>query len=75
MQSTYAQQIAAEVRAEMARKGHKRHELATLFGVSGVTASRMLNGSRSLNVDELDRIAQWLDVEVSTIVNRAEVNA
>lgn len=75
MQTTYSQQIAAELRAEMARQGYKRRDLATLFGVSGVTASKMLNGSRGLSLDELDQIARWLGVETSTLVVRVEANA
>lgn len=61
----FAARIAAEVRAEMARKMKRRNELATLLGVSLPTASRLLNGQNPFTVKQLATVSNWLGVSTS----------
>ena len=49
------------LRAEMARRGMKQKDLATLLGVTEATASRWLTGSRSMKLEEAKTIANELN--------------
>lgn len=66
--------IAAEVRAEMARQRKTGVELAALLDVSQQAASRRLAGAVPFSMDEIVVVAQWLGVEVVTLIPR-EVSA
>lgn len=57
---SYREQVAAEVRAEMARQRKTGRELASLLSITQQSASRRLNASTDLSLDELDIIARWL---------------
>jgi transcriptional regulator with XRE-family HTH domain len=61
---TNREQIAAEVRAALARKRPKmtQGELAERIGISRVALSERLNGYRPFDVDQLYRISDALDV-------------
>lgn len=67
-----AERAASEIRAEMARQRRTTREFATAMGVSTVTASRILNGRRLLDLDELSTIAAWLSLDVNTLLARVE---
>lgn len=61
----FAEAIAAEVRAEMARQKKQQSDLAKALGVTPATVSRRLNDaakSGGFSSIELFRIATWLGV-------------
>lgn len=70
-----AERAASEIRAEMARQRRTTREFALAMGISAVTASRILNGRRLLDLDELSTIAAWLSIDVNTLLARVEVSA
>ncbi len=58
----HAAHIAAEVRAEMARQGKSKGELAQALGVTLNTAKSRYEGSQPYNLVELVQVALWLGV-------------
>jgi transcriptional regulator with XRE-family HTH domain len=56
--------VAAEVRAELARKQMSQHALAAALGVAQQTVSRRLTGEVPFDVAELGRVAEILGVPV-----------
>lgn len=71
MEDSPTQRVAAELRAEMARQNRSRMDLADALGISHSAASRRFDGSISLDVDELYRVAVWLSVPVSRFLGDA----
>lgn len=66
-----AQRVAAEVRAEMARQMITQKEMARRLEQIDMWLSRRLRGHVPFNLDELERVAQALDLSVSTLIERA----
>lgn len=64
MRSTYSDRVAAEVRAELGRQHKTQRELAEALGVSQVFVSRRLRGEVAFSLEELERIAEALDVPI-----------
>lgn len=62
------QAVAAEVRAEMARKKVSQQEVARQLGVAQQTISRRITGDIPFDVAELAKIAQILGVPLSHFV-------
>jgi len=60
-------QIAAEVRAEMARQMKGQRELAELLGVDQGSTSLRLQGERSFRAEELVRVAEWLGIPIGRL--------
>lgn len=58
-------QVAAEVRAEMARKQVTKKELSVQTGMSLSTLQRRLYGTYPFTVEELLRVATALDAPIS----------
>lgn len=75
MSETYAEAIAGEVRAEMARQQKKAFEIAEVLNVHRVTASLYLNGRRPFDVVQLSAVANWLGTDAATLMDRAQVQA
>lgn len=65
-------QLAAEIRAEMARQGETAVRVARAIGLSPATLSRKINGRRELLVTEAAEIAEHLGVSLSELARRAE---
>lgn len=66
----YAQQVAGEVRAEMARKGHGVADLAVALNFKTVgTARSRYEGKTPFNLIELARVAAWLGVPVMRLAS------
>lgn len=61
-------QVAAAVRAELARAGRNQQSLAAHLHLSQPAVSRRLSGGISFSIDELVSIAAYLGVEVSLFV-------
>lgn len=68
---SYREQVAAEVRAEMARQRKTGRELASLLSITQQSASRRLNASTDLSLDELDIIARWLAKPIQYFLDSA----
>jgi transcriptional regulator with XRE-family HTH domain len=63
--------IAEEIRALMARRQVSQTELAQAVGVSQATFSERIRGRKPFNLDQLDAIAEHLNVSVESIVTAA----
>ena len=59
---------AAEIRALMAAKRKTTSDLAAILGVSRSTASRRLSGNITLDFQEVETIAHWLEVPYERLV-------
>jgi transcriptional regulator with XRE-family HTH domain len=65
------ERIAAEVRAELARKNRSQGDLCAALGWSEAYLSRRLTGAVSFRIDELERIAAELGVPLKQIAKIA----
>lgn len=63
---TYSQQIAANVRAEVARVGYTQKEIAQVLGLSSAVVSDRFNNKKPFQNDELMLIAKHLGIDVLT---------
>lgn len=63
----YAAATGAAVRAELARRRKSQSDMAKVLSITPATARKRLSGESPLNVAELARIANWLQVPVSTL--------
>jgi transcriptional regulator with XRE-family HTH domain len=59
------ERVAAEIRAELARKQIPQSRLAAVLGISEVGVSRRMRGETPLDINELVKIAGFLGVPVS----------
>ena len=55
--------VAAEIRAEMARKQRRQSDLVEVLGISQSGVSSRLHGRVDLTVDEVVAIAGFLEVD------------
>lgn len=62
---TTPSQVAAAVRAEIARAGLSHRKLAAAMGINRGVLHRRLNGTVRFRADELQAIADYLGVPVS----------
>lgn len=60
--------VAAEVRANLARRGKSKVWLAQLLGMSPATLHRRLNGTSSFSLAELTAIADGLGIPVGVLL-------
>lgn len=60
--------VAGQVRAEMARQCRKVPALVDLLGRSRATVYRRYNGKSTWRIDELQMIADWLDIDLADLV-------
>lgn len=58
------QSVAAQVRAEMARRGLKQRQLAEALGVSQQAVSPKYNGHRAYSQRDIWAICDWLGITV-----------
>lgn len=64
--------LAAELRAEAARRSLLNKQLASLTGIPPSTVGKVLNADTVVDVDQLARLGEVFDVEPSELVRRAE---
>lgn len=64
-ETTYTQQVAGNVRAELARAGYR--SLAGLLDISAPTARTRWNGTSAYTLAELAELAAKLDIPVSVL--------
>lgn len=75
MDTTARERVAAEVRAELARKDIPIAELAAATGINLRVLGRKLSGSSPIGVEELISIATALDVRPSALIQSAHLAA
>ena len=68
MNSPLAKRVAAEIRAELARRQMSQAALARALEVSEMYVSRRLQSGTGLEVADLERIAAVLEVPVSHFI-------
>ena len=61
--------IANNIITIMKKQNKKQIDLAKNIGISKQCVSKMLNGSRTINAIELNRIATFLNVSMDTLAN------
>jgi transcriptional regulator with XRE-family HTH domain len=66
-----SRQVAAELRAIMARQNRKQIELAAHLNMSQAALSNRLNGQQALTIDELMAIGLFLQADVPGILRDA----
>lgn len=60
--------VAANVKAEMARRSHSQNTLAPLVGMRQQALSRRLSGKTAFTIDELATIATALGVSLADLI-------
>jgi transcriptional regulator with XRE-family HTH domain len=73
MSDALAQAVAAEIRAEKGRQRVSGRELARRIELPTTTVSRWLRGDTALGLDELDKIAAALEVDMVDIIRAAQI--
>lgn len=68
MTDPLSHRVAATVRAELARKQLLQRDLAEVLGISTAQVSERLAGRTPFRLDELDLIAELLDLPVAVLV-------
>lgn len=63
-----AMTTASNLRAELARHGGKKSDLARHLGLSNSAMTRRLQGQTPMDVNEVCAAAQWLDVPLSALL-------
>ena len=71
MTQTITEQVAANVRVELARRRLGQVAVARTLGLSQAAVSRRLNGSVPLDVNELTLIADLLGLTASDLLPEA----
>jgi transcriptional regulator with XRE-family HTH domain len=69
---TWANRVAAAVRAEMAWQRRSAVDLAKHLDVASGTVSKRLNGEVAIDLVEIEKIAAWLGLTPSELLGRAD---
>lgn len=64
--------VAKEIRVLLVRREMKQTELAARLGVNEMWLSRRLRGAQALDLNDLDRIAAVLEVQITDLLPRRE---
>ena len=68
MPDTLSGRVAANLRAELARRGLTQETFADQAGVHRTTMTRMLNGATSLDLERLEQLARILEIEPAKLL-------
>lgn len=68
---TLSARVAEEVRAMLARRGVNKSELARQLGVSHTWVTNRLAGHQEIGLNDLDRIAEVLGVNIADLLPRS----
>lgn len=60
--------VASSVRAELARRQTQQAQIAELLGLSEAAVSRRVNGFVPFRADEVRKIADFLDVPLTSLL-------
>lgn len=69
MQDTTVQRLITNIRAEMDRQRLSQEKLGRLLSLSQPAVSRRLTGHVPFNVEELDLIANKLNLSLADLIN------
>lgn len=64
---SFTESVAANVRAEVARKGKTQTELAFGIGMSKQSVSAKMNADSAFTLNDLERIANWLGIDIQIL--------
>lgn len=67
--------ILSNIRAEMARHSKTQADIAELLGTTRQAVSRRLAGQVSFRIDELQKIADALDMSLANLVGEQKASA
>lgn len=73
MSAALAQAVAAEIRAESGRQRVSGRELARRIDEPVTTVSRWLRGDTALGLDDLDKIAAALEIDLVDLIRAARL--
>lgn len=59
--------VAANLRAEIARRQRRQADLADVWGISEMAVSRRVNGFVPITAEQAAQAAQWLGLDVSDL--------
>ena len=59
--------VAANLRAEIARRQKRQADLADIWGMSPMAVSRRVNGAVPLSTDQTAAAAKWLGLDVADL--------
>jgi transcriptional regulator with XRE-family HTH domain len=68
MPTAPAVNVGANVRAELARRGLAQGKLSPVLGISQVQVGARLRGEVSFRIDELQLVADFLEVPLASLV-------
>lgn len=68
--TSFAQMVAGNLRAEMARRKITIDELASVLKCSRPTARSRFNGETQIGLAELEVLAEWLDMDYHELLKR-----
>jgi transcriptional regulator with XRE-family HTH domain len=68
MDSTLNDRVAEEIRVQLARKNISASELARRAGMTQRSVSRRITGEKSIDMNDLERIAKALGVAVAQLL-------
>lgn len=68
MTCSLAETVAAEIRAEMARQRKTQSDVAECLDFDRASLSLRLSGKRDFKLSELERIAEFLDVPLASLI-------
>jgi transcriptional regulator with XRE-family HTH domain len=59
--------VAANLRAEIARRQLRQADLAAIWGISEMAVSRRVNGAVPLSADQTAAAAEWLGLSIADL--------
>lgn len=71
MISTLSDQIAEQVRRELAARRLSAAALAPVLGVGVQTAQRRVAGSRQFEINDLPTLARFFDIDIDVLTGKA----
>ena len=71
MSTTHAKSAAANIRAELARRGLTQSDVAPHLGLTRQAVSRRLVGPTPFTLDQLYKIAELVGVPISVLIEPA----
>jgi transcriptional regulator with XRE-family HTH domain len=68
MTESLSDAVAGEIRAEQARQRKTQEDLAQCLGITPQAVSRKLAGERPLRLDEVQRLADYFGVPITSLI-------
>lgn len=68
---TFSEQVAANIRAELARQRKTQAQLADVWGLTQASVSKRMSGTVPVDINEVAKAADWLGVPVSRLIEDA----